>query len=265
LTHPGFEPPGLTKKVTRLYPPPAREIPAEAIYEDLELPPKERQDPSRPYVVINMVSSVDGKAAIEGKASGIGDRIDRRAMRNLRSKADAVMIGANTLRAEKVSLGLDQSGPQPLAIILTETGDIPLESKLVGFERQQVLVVAPQLAAERISGRARVLAAPTTPSGGIDLGKVLRTLRADFSVAALLVEGGPVLSHALISQCLADSLCLTLAPKLIGGTSDQAPTILKGHLLSAEECSSLKLLSIHLAGSELFLRYSLSPIGLASR
>ena len=52
---------------------------------------------------------------------------------------------------------------------------------------------------------------------------------------------------------------LTLAPKLIGGPSDQAPTILKGHLLSAEVCSSLRLLSIYLAGSELFLRYSLSP------
>jgi riboflavin-specific deaminase-like protein len=265
LTHTGFEPHGLTKKATRLYPLPAREILAEAIYEDLELPPKEWQDPSRPYVVINMVSSVDGKAAIEGKASGIGDQIDRRAMRNLRSKADAVMIGANTLRAEKVSLGLDQSGPQPMAVILTETGDIPLESKLVGFSRQQVLVVAPQRAAERFSGRARVLAAATTPSGGIDLGKVLRILRADYSVAALLVEGGPVLSHALISQCLADALCLTLAPKLIGGPSDQAPTILKGQLLSAKDCSSLELLCIYLAGSELFLRYSLSPIGGASR
>jgi riboflavin biosynthesis pyrimidine reductase len=186
-------------------------------------------------------------------------------MRNLRSKADAVMIGANTLRAEKVSLGLDQSGPQPMAVILTETGDLPLESKLVGFSRQQVLVVAPQRAAERFSGRAHVLAAPTTPSGGIDLGKVLRILRADYSVAALLVEGGPVLSYALISRCLADALCLTLAPKLIGGPFDQAPTILKGQLLSAEDCSSLKLRSIYLAGSELFLRYLLSPIAGAPR
>jgi 2,5-diamino-6-(ribosylamino)-4(3H)-pyrimidinone 5'-phosphate reductase len=255
----------LTNKTTRLYPPPAREIPAEAIYEDLELPPKERQDSSRPYVVINMISSVDGKAAIEGKASSIGDRIDRRAMRNLRSKADAVMIGANTLRAEKVSLGLDHSGPQPLAIILTETGDIPLESKLVGFGRQQVLVVAPRRSAERFSGRARVLAAPTTPSGAIDLAEVLRMLRADYGVATLLVEGGPVLNHALISHGLTDELFLTLAPKLIGGLPDQAPTILKGQLFSAEVCSSLRLISIYLAGSELFLRYSLSPTGVASR
>ena len=255
----------MTEKATRLYPLPAREILAQTIYEDLELPQKDRQDPSRPYVVINMVSSVDGKAAIEGKASGIGGQIDRRAMRNLRSKADAVMIGANTLRAEKVSLGVDQSGPQPLAVILTETGDLPLESKLVGFGQQQVLVVAPQIAAERFSGRARVLAAPTTPSGAIDLGKALRMLRADYGLATLLVEGGPVLSHALISRCLADELFLTLAPKLIGGLSDQAPTILKGQLFSAGVCSSLRLLSIFRAGSERFLRYSLCPTGVASR
>jgi riboflavin-specific deaminase-like protein len=265
LTRTGFVQRALTKNATRLYPPPAREIPAEAIYEDLELPPKERQDPSRPYVVINMVSSVDGKAAIEGKASSIGDRIDRRAMRNLRSKADAVMIGANTLRAEKVSLGLDQSGPQPLAIILTETGDLPLESKLVGLGRQQVLVVAPQIAAERFGGRARVLAAPTTPSGAIDLGKVLSTLRTDYGVATLLVEGGPVLNHALISHGLTDELFLTLAPRLIGGLADQAPTILRGQLFSAEVYPSLRLLSVYLAGSELFLRYSLSATGVAYR
>ena len=172
------------------------------------------------------------------------------------------MIGANTLRAEKLSLGLDQW--PATAVILTETGDIPLESKLVGFGRQQVLVVAPQRAAERISGRARVLAAPTTPSGGIDLGKVLRTLRADYSVAALLV-GGTSSEPRLDLPVPRRFTLLTLAPKLIGGPSDQAPTILKGHLLSAEVCSSLKLLSIHLAGSELFLRYSLSPTGVASR
>jgi riboflavin biosynthesis pyrimidine reductase len=110
-----------------------------------------------------------------------------------------------------------------------------------------------------------VLAAPTTSSGAIDLAEVLRMLRADYGVATLLVEGGPVLSHALISRCLADELFLTLAPKLFGGLPDQAPTILKGQLFSAEVCSSLRLISICLAGSELFLRYSLSPTGVASR
>jgi 2,5-diamino-6-(ribosylamino)-4(3H)-pyrimidinone 5'-phosphate reductase len=265
LTHTGFEPHGLTKKATRLYPPPAREIPAEAIYEDLELPPKERQDPSRPYVVINVVSSIDGKTAIGGKASRIGSETDRRVMRTLRSKVDAVMIGANTLRAERLSLGLDEPNecarPQPLAVIITETGDLPLESKLVDYERQKVLVIAPEQHAQRFRGRACVLAAPPGHSGALDLRDVMRRLKASYSVYVLLVEGGPSLNHSLVSNQLADELFVTLSPKLLGGPPSETLTMLNGPLLSAGTSLASTLLSVHLADSEVFLRYSLSRTG----
>jgi 2,5-diamino-6-(ribosylamino)-4(3H)-pyrimidinone 5'-phosphate reductase len=253
LTHTGFEPHGLTKKATRLYPPPAREIPAEAIYEDLELPPKERQDFSRPYVVINMVSSVDGKAAIEGKASSIGDRIDRRAMRTLRSKADAVMIGANTLRAEKLALGLD--GPvgarQPLAVIVSSTANVPVAENLISHEHQRVLLITTRHVPDDRSFE-RVLRAPATPSDEVDLDKALKLLKAEYAVEVLLVEGGPRLNHALISQDLVNELFLTLAPRLLGGSSEETLTILDGPVLAPRDAN---LLCAHLVGDELFLRY----------
>ena len=129
-------------KVVRLYPPPGREV--SGIYEDLNLPPPWHGDSARPYVIVNMVSSVDGRTATEGKAAGMGSRIDRRSMRTLRSKADAVMIGAGTLRAEKLSLGLDETdGVQPLAIIVSVTGSIPLDEHLVVRGGQEVLVLLP--------------------------------------------------------------------------------------------------------------------------
>jgi 2,5-diamino-6-(ribosylamino)-4(3H)-pyrimidinone 5'-phosphate reductase len=241
----------LTEKATRLYPLPPREIPAESIYEDLELPPAGRREASRPYVIINMVSSVDGKTAIGGKAARIGSQIDRQTMRNLRSHADAVMIGANTLRAEKLSLGLDDpAGPQPLAVIATSSGDIPLESNLIVGERQEVLVIAPENITVR-SGERRV---PTDRSGNIDLREALKILKAEHAVDLLVVEGGPSLSHSLISQNLVDELFLTLSPKLLGGTSYQALTILDGPALVARD---MKLLSAYLADNELFFRYAL--------
>ncbi|MDX6379365.1 MAG: hypothetical protein QOI57_389, partial [Rubrobacteraceae bacterium] len=49
-----------------------------------------------------MITSVDGKAAVGGKAGSIGSPTDRTVMRTLRSHADAVMIGAGTLRAERL-------------------------------------------------------------------------------------------------------------------------------------------------------------------
>jgi 2,5-diamino-6-(ribosylamino)-4(3H)-pyrimidinone 5'-phosphate reductase len=243
----------LTGKILRLYPLPAQEI-AGGIYRDLELPPPGHRNPSRSYVVVNMVSSIDGRAAIGGKASRIGSETDRQAMRTLRSKADAVMIGAGTLRAEKLSLGLDDpAGPQPLAVIATNSGDVPLESNLIVGHGQKVLVIATHHPPENLGDRlrARVLRVPATLSGAVDLAEALKILKAEYAVDLLLVEGGPKLSHALISSNLADELFLTLAPKLLGGVPDESPTILNGPVMAARD---INLLSAYLAGDELFLR-----------
>ncbi len=249
----------------RLYPLPAREISSGAIYEDLELPPPGRSNPSRPYVILNVVASVDGRTATGGKSGGIGSEVDRRTMRTLRSKVDAVMIGANTLRAEKLSLGLDEfsSGPQPVAVIVTKTGDVPLETNLVTAERQEVLVIIPQETPEdkmdRVRGRASVLRVSGSASGGVNLGEALEALKAERGTKVVLVEGGPTLNHSLISQRLADELFLTLAPKLLGGTSTETLTILNGPVLVDGD---IHFLSAHLAGDELFFRYDLHPLHL---
>jgi riboflavin-specific deaminase-like protein len=253
----------LIGKATRLYPLPPREIPAGKIYEELALPSPGRHDASRPYVIVNMVASIDGRVAVAGKSSRIGSEVDRRTMRNLRSQADAVMIGAGTLRAEKLSLGLDRASgaAQPLAVVVTKTGDVPLESNLIGYERQCVLVVTAEAGGENLASRpcgdARLLRAPTTPSGDADLGRALRILQSEHAVDVLLVEGGPGLNHSLVSQNLADELFLTLAPKLLGGLRSAALTLLEGPGLSPSRSPRAELVSVYLSDDELYLRYRL--------
>jgi riboflavin-specific deaminase-like protein len=243
-------------KATRLYPLPPRELPAGSIYADLEIPPAKQRDPSRPYVIINMVSSVDGKTSIGGKAARLGSDTDRQTMRNLRARADAVMVGAGTLRAEKLSLGLDEPfpEPQPLALIATTTADVPLESNLILGEEQEVLLLVPENLTARRAGERRVLPVPADGSGNIDLGEALRTLKEERGVDLLLVEGGPKLNHALFSQNLVDELFLTLVPRLLGGISGESPAILDGPVLVTAD---VHVLSAYLAGDEIFLRYDL--------
>jgi 2,5-diamino-6-(ribosylamino)-4(3H)-pyrimidinone 5'-phosphate reductase len=248
-------------KILSLYPPPGQEV--SAIYEDLDLPPSGRRDAARPYVIVNMVSSVDGRAAIEGKAAGMGSGIDRRTMRTLRARADAVMIGAGTLRAEKLSLGLDHPDvPPPLAIIVTDTGNVPLEDHLVATEEQEVLILlsdeAPREMVERLRGLAQVIMAPADSTGAVNLRKALLALRAERGVESLVVEGGPGLNHALISRDLVDELFLTVAPELLGGTAAETLTLLRGPQIPAGDRPALEIVSIHLADGELFLRYSLT-------
>lgn len=206
-----------------------------------------------------MVASVDGMAAIGGKASGIGSEVDRLAMRNLRAQVDAVMVGAGTLRSEKLSLGLDETSrdPQPMAVVLTKSGDVPL-TNLVSHEGQDVLVISTQATqdtlTESLSDGAEVLRIPATPDGFPDLPLALRTLKREYGVGRLLVEGGPTLNRALISRSLLDDLFLTVAPKLLGGNPDNIQTIIGGELSAP---TALRLISVHLAADEIFLRYAL--------
>jgi 2,5-diamino-6-(ribosylamino)-4(3H)-pyrimidinone 5'-phosphate reductase len=232
------------------------------IYHDLRLVPGASEHPKRPYVFINMVASVDGKTAVEGKASGLGTAADRSGMRSLRSKADAVMVGAGTLRAEKLSLGLDVDDPRPrpMAVILAGTGEVPLGRNLVRDGRQKVLVVLAESAEKGVEGQidslseVEVRRVAADSWGRLDLTKVLRVLKSDYDVSRLLVEGGPTLNHALVSAELADELFVTLAPRLLGGGSSTAPAILDGALT---EPRNLRLLSAHPVANEMFLRYAL--------
>ena len=226
-------------------------------------------------MLINMVASLDGKASVGGKAGAIGSQTDRTLMRFLRARADAVMIGAGTLRAEKLRLDVPEDladvrasrglEPQPLAVLVTTSGDVPLGANLVGSSPENLLIVAsPEIPKERfasLSSHASVelvtRETPTTPADtGIDLGRALEALKERYGVEVLLVEGGPALNHSLVSLGLADQLFLTLAPKIVGGEGPSGLSVVEGPLLTPNDIE-LKLLSIHLFEDELFLRYAL--------
>jgi 2,5-diamino-6-(ribosylamino)-4(3H)-pyrimidinone 5'-phosphate reductase len=210
-------------------------------------------------VIVNMVSSVDGRSSVGGRASGIGSSTDRRVMRALRSRVDAVMVGSGTLRAEKLSLGLDDpDARQPLAVVVGGAGDAPIRERLVGRHRGVLLAVpggySRTVAADDAS--LTVLETPSAGDGRVDLRWLLEALRADHSVDRLLVEGGPRLNRTLIDGGLAHELFLTIAPRLLLGPES---SILSGGHEDGHggRPQDLTLLSAHSAGDELFLRYRL--------
>ncbi len=209
-----------------------------------------------------MVSALDGKAAVEGAAGSIGSAIDRAIMRNLRAHADAVMIGASTLRAEKLTLSVTQDlarqrvalglEPQPLAVLTTVSGNLPLENHLLDATSDNLLVFVspstPSLSLKKLSSLASVETATS-------LKETLQVLKQRYAVDVLLVEGGPSLNQALVGENLADELFLTLSPKLLGGERNSTLTILEGPSLG--KTIHVSPVSIHAARSELFLRCAL--------
>lgn len=203
-----------------------------------------------------MVASVDGVSSVGGKASGIGGGVDRLAMRAIRSRVDAVMIGAGTLRAERLKLGLEDPGArQPLAIVLCGSGDVPLDEHLIQGE-QDVLLATPDdrpLMSEETPSPTSILRVPISSPGRVDLQYLLKLLRSERGVRRLLVEGGPGLNRALVDQSLANELFLTVAPRLLLGSG---PAIIQGHV--PHEPQELTLISAYPVGDEVFLRYAIN-------
>src|SRR4030081_2131726 len=58
--------------------------------------PSERQ-----RVLVNMVSTVDGRATLGGRSAPLSGRADRELFHGLRAAVDAVLVGAGTVRMER--------------------------------------------------------------------------------------------------------------------------------------------------------------------
>jgi riboflavin biosynthesis pyrimidine reductase len=79
--------------------------------------PGEEEHEGRPFVAMNFVATLDGRATIDGRSGPIGSKTDTEMLVGLRTRFDAVMIGAGTKRVEgyeKVSrrLIVVESGPE---------------------------------------------------------------------------------------------------------------------------------------------------------
>jgi riboflavin-specific deaminase-like protein len=218
----------------------------------------QRPAQDRPFVFVNMISTADGRAARDGRSATIGGEADLELLLELRARADAVLIGTGTLRAEgydrlvkreerrqrRVAAGL---AADPLAVILTRRFDVPWEAGLFQASEQPVLVYTGLDAGEPPDVPAPVeVVRLEVPA----LTEMLRDLRAR-GVRTLLSEGGPTMHGALWAAGVVDELYLTIAPLLTGDADE--PNIVEGGRLP--EAASLELLSVDRAGSELFLRY----------
>jgi riboflavin biosynthesis pyrimidine reductase len=217
-------------------------------------------------VIVNMASTVDGRASLDGRSGAIGNRADRELFHALRQRADAVMAGAGTVRVERygriiakrsgrearVQRGLSA---EPLACIVSGRLSLPLDTPLLSEPEARVAIVTAS-AASLPQTPAQVEYVRAGREGALDLGLALRELHERFGVQLLLCEGGPHLNTQLLLAGVVDELFLSLSPKLAGGEdgTGEALRILAGASFAAP--AELELLSALENESYLFLRYA---------
>ncbi len=254
----------------------------DAIYGRLRFPPH----PNRPYVIGNFVTTLDGVVSLNipgqsggGEISGFNPH-DRMVMGLLRAVADAVIVGAGTVRAvsshvwtadyvypslanayRAVRSALGKSGP-PLNVIVTARGELDLSQRVFQSGEVPVLIMTTTPGARRIRERelpqpGQIVAVESVGSlsARTILDAVDRALPDQSNV--ILVEGGPQLMGDFFAEHCLDELFLTLAPQVAGRDSSlERPGLITGKRFAPEHPLWGKLVGVKQAENHLFLRYA---------
>lgn len=241
----------------------------------------------RATVIANFVSTLDGIVALDRMGATGGRQIsgdfeaDRFVMGLLRATADAVLVGAGTVRAShrrdwtpgavhppsavaygrwRRQLGL---APAPTLVVVTATGDIAQGKGWFAGRDQAVLVVTTDRGAARLrvlepGDRVEVVALGGDGRVAVD---VLLDLLRRRGFRLVLSEAGPTLFGELLAARAVDEVFLTLAPQ-VAGRAEQSPRLglVEGTAFTSATTPWARLRSVLRSADHLFLRYEL-PTG----
>lgn len=237
----------------------------------------------RPYVYVNFVLSRDGRVSfnVPGQATGAYvagfDGHDRWLMALLRARADAILVGDNTLRVEPDHVWTAQHlcpadaeafaalrraegrGVLPLQVFLSLDGDVDVSTARIFAEADAHIVLA-----TTVRGAARARSLPSFMArldvlelgrDNVDIRSLLEVLRTDYGVGALLCEGGPRAYGSLVAASCVDDEFLTLSPVVAGSSpGSPRPGLIEGVVFAADVHPWSRPLSLRRAGDLLFLR-----------
>lgn len=207
--------------------------------------PEQAGTGGRAWLRANMVSSLDGAAHHEGRSQPLSSAADMRIFGTLRGLADAVVVGAETVRQEgyrparareafadrRAALG---QGPAPVIAVVSAGLDLDFSLPLFASPLVPTIVLtgagapAERAEAARASGTEVVVAGE---GRGVDPARVPQVM-AERGLTRLLTEGGPRLLGQFASARVLDEMCLSLAPVVATGT---APRIMSGPPLAVPE------------------------------
>ena len=173
----------------------------------------------RPFVVLKMATTLDGRtAAPDGTSMWITGQTARNRVQQLRAESDAVLVGANTVRADDPQLTVrDIEGDSPQRIVLGE-----------------------------VSQTARVN--PCTQWRG-ELVDLLDELGSQ-DVVQLLIEGGPTVAAAFHRENLINQYIFHIAPALTGG-NDSLPVFEKHGISTMSQLWRGKIVASQQLGDDL--------------
>lgn len=222
---------------------------------------------ARPFVYINMAMTADGKITSSRREEPqFTSRRDKATMDRLRAEADALLVGAGTLRADDPPLHVRDAAmkayrkslgkPEHLInVLVSASASVDPASRFFSADHASARIVATveDAPADKVAALARVAEVWPMGRGRVDLEQVLDRLAAR-GVARLLVEGGGELNWSFFEKDLVDELYVTLAPAILGGRD--APTLCEGEGFAMAGRRTLTLVASEVVDGEIYCRYA---------
>ncbi len=196
----------------------------------------EMRDPhhhNRPYVLTNMVNSMDGAIAVDGVSGALGGDADFAVFMALRSVADVIVVGAGTARAEQYKAPSASAeakeqrqargqAPRPALAVITASARLDPNLPMFGDpDNRPHIITGADADPHAMKHLESVADVHRLPTASVDPTQALSLLHGLGHRVALL-EGGPTLNGAFIEADLIDEWNLSLSSMLVGGSSGRA-------------------------------------------
>lgn len=214
-----------------------------------------RMATGRPWVTLKLAATLDGRIATRlGESRWITGETARRRVHLMRARADAVLVGAGTARADDPLLGVRGFGTgaaQPLRVVADGGLTLPVDSRLAASAGDQPVALlhradAPGAARQTLRELGiSLIEVPTGSDGHLDLKAGLQALGLR-GINTVLAEGGGTIAASLLSAGLVDDVALFTAGRVIGG--DGVPTVAGFGIDTLEQAPELSLVSVEVLG-----------------
>jgi riboflavin biosynthesis pyrimidine reductase len=186
----------------------------------------------RPWVLVNMIATIDGATSVDGVSGPLGGAPDKRVFGAVRAVADVILVAAGTVRAERygppqpsdavrAARSARGQSPTPRLAIVTRSLDLDLDGRIFADAEpgaKPIIVTTSSAPSERRTAATRVAEVVEAGADGVEMRPCLAALHG-MGARVVLCEGGPSLVGQLVADDLVDEQCLTLAPLLASGDS----------------------------------------------
>ena len=202
----------------------------------------------------NLAISLDGKIGTKDRSFfPLGTQADHDRMMEIRKKADAILFGASTLRANPNPCRAPDQIPSPLNVLISHSlNDFDLNEPFFKDQHTSRLFflkkTLPKLKEVEMQAYGQVHYLTEE-----DETRTILDILKSHHVENLLIEGGGEIMWLFSQMNLIDYYYVTLTPQIIGGKS--APTLVDGVGFSSKNPINLKLKKCETIGNEIFLEY----------